>query len=365
MSYDKKMKDLLGRLVGMSPEAPPYPDETPLAARHKTRSRPHPGLVFAGAVALVAALAVPVILLTGGQDPVAGDSTTTTTIHEISTSQPETSSTTSEPSSSTTPPTTTPTTVATAWQGTVFLYQTPDNSFLGNPALVPIQVDITDPSTQLSADDPFTAAIAAVRADLPTGLENSIPAGVQILSVRESSDSIVVDMNEAFLDGAGGLLADITMLNQIIYTLTDSDPEKQVEFTVSGQPVKAYGTEGLVLTEPVDRETFIEDIGLIFLTEPIMEVEHVYLVSGMANTFEASLTVRVVDADGATVYEEPVQATCGSGCWGEFGVGVASDLVTRGESSIQLFEYSAEDGSMTNVITIPILENDYWTITLD
>ena len=49
MSYEKKIKDLLGRLVAMSPEPPPYPEETPMATSQPPRKRMHPVLVFAGA----------------------------------------------------------------------------------------------------------------------------------------------------------------------------------------------------------------------------------------------------------------------------------------------------------------------------
>lgn len=362
MSYEKKMKDLLGRLVAMSPEPPPYPEESPMAVNEPPRRRVHPALVFAGAAALVAALAVPVILLSGDAPPVAGG-TTTTTIAPTSTSQPGTSSTTTGPSTTTTTPSTS-TTVATNWQGEIYLYQSPENSFLGNPALVPFRLDVTDPSTALSESDPFTSALAALGDQLPSGFENMIPPDVLILSTGESSDTIVVDMSESFLDGAGGLLADVTMLNQIIYTLTQDDPDKQVRFTVGGEPVEAFGSEGMVLTDSVNRDSFLTELAPIFLTEPIMETENVFVVAGRSNTFEAMLMVRVIDAEGDTIHEEPVQATSGSGTWGEFGVGVGTEMVTPGESSIQLFEYSAEDGSMVNVITVPVLEDGLWRVSL-
>jgi len=365
MSYEKKMKNLLGRLVAMSPEPPPYPEESPMAATETPRKRMHPALVFAGAAALVAALAVPVILLTGGEPPVAGGTTTTTTIGSTSTSEPGTSSTTTGQSTTTTQPSTTSTVAATTWQGTIFLYQSPENSFLGNPALVPVMVEVTDPSSQLAAADPFTSALTAMEDDLPPGLENAIPADVQVVGTGESSDTITADMSEAFLDGAGGLLADVTMLNQIIYTLTALDPDKQVVFTVGGQPVEAYGTEGMVLTDPVDRDSFLAELNLIFLTEPLIGLDGVYNVGGRSNTFEAMLTVRVIDAAGNAIHEEPVQATSGSGTWGEFGVEIDSELVTPGETSIQLFEYSAEDGTtMNNLITVPVFEDDVWKVTL-
>lgn len=372
MSYEKKMKDLLSRLVAMAPEPPPYPEETPMAATETPRKRVHPALVFAGAAALVAALAVPVVLLTRDQPPVGVGTTTTTTIGSTSTSQPGTSSTTTGQSTTTTTnPSTTSTVGATTWQGTIFLYQTPENSFLGNPALVPVAVEVADPTARLSSEAPFTAALAAMSNDFPAGLENSIPSDVQIVNlstaVVDGTEVWMADMNEAFLDGAGGLLADTTMLNQLVYTITYGEGvEAGVLFTVNGEPVQQFGSEGLVLTDPVDRDTFIDELGLIFLTEPLIELDGVYNVGGRSNTFEAMLTLRVIDAADETVHEEPVQATSGSGTWGEFGVGIDSDLVTPGETSIQLFEYSAEDGTtMTNLITIPVFEDDVWSVTLD
>jgi hypothetical protein len=254
------------------------------------------------------------------------------------------------------------------WQGVVYLVAEPVNSFLGNPALVPIRVQIeADPGT-FGDHVEFTRALAAIdgmAASLPEGLENLIPAEVIVLSPSLEGDLITADMSEAFLSGAGGLLADLTMLNQLIYGLTEmyDRPDASVLFTVNSEEIVAYGTDGIDLTEPVGREDHIEHLNPIFLTEPIMEVEHVYLVAGRANTFEASLMVAVVDANGDVVHEEPVQASCGSGCWGEFGVGVASDLIVPGESSIRLFTYSAEDGSVTDSITIPIAGDDGWQIS--
>lgn len=371
MSYEKKIKDLLGRLVSMSPEPPPYPDETPMANHDKPRPRPHPMLMFAAGAALVAAVMVPVVLLSGDDIPV-GAGTTTTTVQASSTISGE------SPTTTTTPPTTTTSTFAepsttldmASWESIVYLTEEPENSFLGNPALVPVLVEVNDPSGELRPDDYFTKALAAVRqqnGELPPGLGTSIPDAVEILDVStEEVDgelTWVVDMNRAWLDGAGGLLADVTMLNQLVYTITQGTPEIEgVLFTVGGEPVVTYGTEGIDLSSPVTRESYIDDLNLIFLTEPISEFEHVYAVVGRANTFEAALTVRVLDGAGQTIHEEPVQASCGTGCWGEFGVGIGSDLIVPGESSIQLFTYSAEDGSMTNVITVPIPESGVWEL---
>jgi hypothetical protein len=255
--------------------------------------------------------------------------------------------------------------------GTVFLYQSPTNSFLGNPALVPVSVELSDLSGQFLADDPFTEALSALGPEMPelddnSSLSNAVPPEVQIVH-RETDGSNVwaVDMNEAFRAGAGGLLADITMLNQLVYTITWGEgTDAGVLFTVNGQPVDAFGSEGLDLSEPVYRDSFLEDLAPIFLTEPLVQLGDTYQVSGLANVFEASLIVQVIDSAGEVVHEEPVMATCGSGCWGTFTLEIHPSLVTPGESSIRLLTYSAEDGSATNVINVPIPAGDVWEVTV-
>jgi hypothetical protein len=114
----------------------------------------------------------------------------------------------------------------------------------------------------------------------------------------------------------------------------------------------------------VNRESFQEDLALIHLTEPVVELGGFYQVAGVANVFEASLVVQVVDADGHVVHEEPVMATCGTGCWGTFATQIAPSLVTPGESAIRLFTYSAEDGTMTDVVTVPVPAEGVWQITI-
>jgi hypothetical protein len=245
---------------------------------------------------------------------------------------------------------------------------------LGNPALVPISVELTDQAGQLTASDPFTEALAALgpgMPELPAGSEltNAVPSGVQIanlgITTVGGSEVWAADMNQAFLDGAGGLLADYTMLNQLIYTITyGEETEAAVLFTVNGEPVTAFGSEGLDLSQPVDRETFRDELALIFLAQPVIQVGPTYRVFGISNTFEASLSVQVIDGDGEVVHEEPVTATCGSGCWGTFSAEIDPSLVTPGESSVRLLTYSAEDGSPTDVVTVPIPGGDVWAITI-
>lgn len=352
MSYEKKMKDLMARLASMSPEPPPYPEEAPMA-RHQEPRRTRPALVFVGAAVLVIALAVPLLLFTGGGEP---DVIATTTTTVPATSTTEGVSTTTEGETDTTQA------VLPVWSRPVFLYQTPESSVGGtNPALVPVWIEVSP----LDPDSEFTEALSALGTNLPAGMANAIPADVAISSLELEGEVWIADMNEAFLEGAGGFLADITMLNQLVYTITDATTAGQVRFTVNGQPIEAFGTDGLVLTDPVGRDDFLDQVHVINLTEPIVEIEDGWLVRGIARVFEATLVVNVLDGDGSVTHEEFVTASCGTDCWGDFEIVLDSDLITPGETSIELFQYSAEDGSAVDVITIAIPQDGVWRTTLE
>jgi germination protein M len=291
-----------------------------------------------------------------------GADSTTTTVTTTSTSLATTSTTVPGTTSTTDGATDTTQAVLPVWSQRVYLYQMPTDSFGNNPAMVPVWVEVSP----LEPNAAFTDALAAIGEDIGDLLHNAIPTDVSILSTRFEDGLWTVDMNAAFLDGAGGLLADMTMLNQLIYTITLSDPGASVLFTVGGAPVEAFGSEGLVLTEPVDRESLREDhLHLITLTSPIVEHDGQYLIEGVANVFEATVAIAVVDGSGEIVDEQFVNATCGSGCWGEFSAAVDSALVVPGQSAIMVFQRSAQDGSVVDAITVPIPVDGVWRFTTD
>lgn len=360
MSNEKKIKDLMARLAAMSPEPPPYPEESPVA-RPQTRKSPRPALAFAAAAALVALLAVPLLLFTGDQEPVAVDSTTTTTT-------PATISTTSPDATTTTTPATSTTSVPapTEVSGVVYLYQEPESSFSGNPALVALPVVVQVHGEEV---DFLTAWqwVREGRVGLPEGMSTAVPADVAVEATRVEGDVIIAEMSDAFLNGAAspGLLSDFTMLNQLIYTLTHDAPNRSVQFTVGGEPVAIFGTEGLELTSPVDRDAFLDWAHVINLTTPIgRDGNGGYVVEGIANVFEATVTVAVLDGAGEVTHEEFVTASCGTGCWGEFELILDPELITPGESSIRLFQHSAEDGSVVDAITVPVPSDGAWRFTV-
>ena len=361
MTNEKKMKDLMARMVAMSPEPPEFPQEIEMT-QPASAPRRSPALIFAVAAAAVVALALPLLLFQGtaGEEPVG------TTLPTPVTTIPEATPTTT-PGPDTTPPTTVP--IVTEFDGVIYLIAEPANSFKGNPALVPVSVSLTDASGVLRGiEDPalVVTRLADLGVTLPEGLATVIPQGVDGVNggVDDSQPAVItMHMNQAFLEGAGGLLADITMLNQIIYTVTQDDPNALVQFIVEDEVVEAYGSEGLSLVDPVGRDGFLEELNPIFLTQPLnFGADGLPQVEGRANVFEAGLTVRIVDhATGETLYEEPVMATCGTGCWGDFAHSFDTPAMRLG-TAVEVFWYSAEDGEPADVVTIPVFD-DPWDLT--
>lgn len=352
-SDDQRFKELTDRLVAMSPEPPPFPEETIVISQGNNQRR-SPMLVFAGAAAVVLlAIGIPFLLLNNGRAPVAAPETSTTTTS--TTTVPESSTSSTEPSNP-----------IAEFGVVVYLTQSPENSFKGDPALVPFETFVNAPA---GSDD-----VAIIKAALelltnpdfvvPDGFTNSVPPGIDVVEVRRADgadNAVIIEMNDKFLEGAGGLLGDFTMLNQLIYTAMRGDIN-EVQFLVNNQQVTQFGSEGLDLSPSVNRETFQENLALIYLTSPILSNQDGnVVVEGVSNTFEASMSLRVLDAAGGIVHEEFTTATCGSGCWGDFLFVLDPALFETG-TIVQLLEYSAKDGEPSNVITVPYNEGAPWDL---
>ena len=351
--YDqKRMKELADRMVAMSPEPPPYPED--LAVTRSAESKTRPMLAFAGAALVVLILAaIPLLLSRGGGEipPVA--TTTTTTLPGTDTTEPP-ATTITQPAPTTTE--SSPTTTAMEVRGAViYLVQSPENSFTGNPALVPFRTQYQVPASTPEVEASLHLLTGAL--NLPPGYTTSVPEQVEVVDVTLDEHQITVDMNAGFLEGAGGLLADYTMLNQLIYTASHFGEIELVQFTVNGEPVEQFGSEGLDISDPLSPDAFLDQVNSVLVTSPVNgEGDEALMVSGVANVFEATVSLEVVDADGNVVHEDFTTASCGTGCWGAYSFGV--DYPFTGNETIRVFWHSPEDGSPSDVVTVPVLWDD-------
>lgn len=364
MSHDdQRLKELANRLVAMAPEPPPFPEEQITLSTQTPRSRPRPVLAFVGAALLVlVGAAIPLVLLnTNGTDPVA----TTAPPATGSTDAPGTTQApgTTAPTTDTSQPTQTtePATSLATFQTSVFLVQDPENSFTGNPSLVSFWTEIEAPEDS-SVELLRLQLLARDDLLLPTpGYYSAIPPDVEFLDLGREEQAILLEVNEAFRSGAGGLLADLTMLNQIVWTVTDGTDADLVRFFIDGQVVVDFGTEGLDLTGGVTRETFIDSLSPILVTEPIYVGDGLPTITGIANVFEATVSLDIVNADGEVTYEDFTTATCGTGCWGEYSFPLDTPALKPG-SLVRVFWNSAEDGSQSDVVYVPFGEEAVWEL---
>lgn len=101
----------------------------------------------------------------------------------------------------------------------------------------------------------------------------------------------------------------------------------------------------------------IEDVTPSILVEsplPEARVAAPLRITGTANTFEASLIIEVLDADGTTLTRKIVTATSGSGTRGTFATEIGFDTAGEQAGTLYAYEASAEDGSPIHQVRIPL-----------
>ena len=77
-------------------------------------------------------------------------------------------------------------------------------------------------------------------------------------------------------------------------------------------------------------------------------------MSGTADVFEATVSVRILDSAGHEIARTFTTATCGTGCRGDYSVTIAYSVPRTQPGTIVVFESSAKDGQPVNVQQIPV-----------
>ncbi|MEX2203647.1 MAG: Gmad2 immunoglobulin-like domain-containing protein [Actinomycetota bacterium] len=78
-------------------------------------------------------------------------------------------------------------------------------------------------------------------------------------------------------------------------------------------------------------------------------------VAGTADVFEATVSIRILDANGQELAATFATATCGTGCRGKYSAEVFFFTEERQEGTIDVFESSAADGSVLNLVQVPVV----------
>jgi hypothetical protein len=212
---------------------------------------------------------------------------------------------------------------------------------------------------------PATSAVAraslAELLDGPSGVEaeagvgTEIPDGAQLLGVSLQDEVATVDLSGGF--AVGGDDASLRLrVAQVVYTVTQFPTAPSVEFLLDGGPPDALVAAGIDIENPLRRNDFRALLPAIVVEQPVIgqAVTSPIHISGTANVFEATVSLRILDQDGNQIASGFTTATCGTGCRGSFDTELAFEVSQDQDGTVEVFEASAEDGHPINVVRIPV-----------
>lgn len=182
----------------------------------------------------------------------------------------------------------------------------------------------------------------------------AIPDGSELLDLEVSGGTATVDLSSEFARGSGSS-AEITRLAQVVFTLTQFPTVDDVVLEIEGERVEVFGSHGIVIDDPMKRSDFKDMLPPIVVMTPAIgdRVSSPVTISGTANVFEATVSIRILDDEGNLLAETFTTATCGTGCRGDYSEKVMFDVAGDG-GVIEVFESSAEDGSDLHLVSIPV-----------
>ena len=87
------------------------------------------------------------------------------------------------------------------------------------------------------------------------GVYTEIPNGTKLLSVMESEDKIIINLNSDFQYG-GGTESINNRLKQLVKTVVNIAPDKNLYLYIEGKEADVLGGEGVMLTQPINISEF-------------------------------------------------------------------------------------------------------------
>ncbi len=229
-------------------------------------------------------------------------------------------------------------------------------SFVDNAGLVPVLREV--PKTQ-------AVGAAAMRAllDGPNDAElggrpamySVVPEGTRFLGLRIDDRIATVNLSREF-EAGGGSASVLGRLAQVVYTLTQFPTVDGVRFELDGVPVTVFSGEGVVLDAPVDRADYTDQLPAVFVDRPAFGgvLANPARLVGLANVFEATFQMRLLDGEGRRLADGTGTASCGTGCWGSFDEPLDYDVARAGWGTLQVYVLSAADGSVASRTEYPV-----------
>jgi spore germination protein GerM len=214
----------------------------------------------------------------------------------------------------------------------------------------------TQPTTRAIGSAALSALLAGTREDeAAAGFGTQVPPGTTLRGLTIPGNVATVNLSAAFLSG-GSAVSEFTRIGQVVLTISQFSSVEGVTIELDGQPVKPFGIDGRALDrpwEPGDFEPLLPAI-LVGSPTPGQVVTSPVTVTGTADVFEATVSLRVLDSHGRVLADTVTTATCGTGCRGDFSKAVSFAVDHEQRGVVMVFEASAEDGRPINVVRIPV-----------
>ena len=131
----------------------------------------------------------------------------------------------------------------------------------------------------------------------------------------------------------------------MVYTLTQFSTVKSVVFQIDGQTVTVFGGEGIVLDGPVGRADYYDQLPAIFVDRPAYgaALGNPGTCHGQRERVRGDNSgSAVLDASGKTLVDQPVMATCGTGCRGTFDVTLAYTVAKAQWGTLRVYDPSEQ-----------------------
>jgi germination protein M len=184
-----------------------------------------------------------------------------------------------------------------------------------------------------------------------------IPQGTTRLGLDIAGGTATVDLSSEYQSG-GGSLSMTMRLAQVVYTLTQFPTVQRVALRLDGAAVTVFSGEGIVLDRPQTRRDYESLLPVIAVAAPGLgdETASPIRVSGLANVFEANVSVELLDRRGDVIAHDVTTASCGTGCWGSFALSLPYHVDERQAGTVVVHDDDAAGtGTFPHEERIPIV----------
>lgn len=213
-----------------------------------------------------------------------------------------------------------------------------------------------------AGDDALEAALQAVLdgpddvVESEAGIGSQVPEDTVLNGVTFADGVATVDLSDAFTSG-GGSLSMRMRVAQIVFTATEMPGVDRVDILIDGEAVDGIGGEGVPASD-LDRSEFEDLMPPILVQSPLpgAALDRTFTASGLANVFEGTVSIEVLDASGEIVAQG--FGTGAMGEWAPFETELTVPDGTDGGVVVRFYEQSMEDGSRLHVIEVPAVLTD-------